>query len=61
MTIKETAMRSIADLPESVSWEDIGERIRFLAAVEKGLEDIRQGRTVPHEEVKASVAQWLSE
>ena len=56
MTTKEIAAKSIAELPDSATWEDIKERVRFLAAVERGLEDIRLGKLIPHEEVKASLA-----
>ena len=61
MTTKEIAIESLRDLPESASWLDIEERIRFLAALEKGREDIRQGNLVPHEQVKADLDSWLSE
>ena len=60
MTTKEIAVKSIAELPDSTTWEDIEERVRFLAAVDRGLEDIRRGKLIPHEEVKASLAEWLS-
>lgn len=59
MTNKEAAIKVIQELPDSVSWEDIEERIRFLAAIDKGLEDIKTGRVIPHEDVKASLDQWL--
>lgn len=60
MTTKEIAVKSIGGLPDSATWEDIEERVRFLAAVDKGLDDIRQGKLIPHEEVKASLGKWLS-
>jgi len=61
MTNKETAIKVIQDMPDSVSWEDIEEHIRFLAAIDKGLEDIRTGRVVPHEDVKTSLGNWFCE
>jgi predicted transcriptional regulator len=61
MTNKETAIKMIQELPDSVSWEDIEEQIRFLAAIDKGLEDIKAGRLIPHEDVKTSLNQWLGE
>ncbi|RKY14151.1 MAG: hypothetical protein DRP52_00835 [Planctomycetota bacterium] len=61
MTNKETAIKVIQDMPDSVSWEDIEEHIRFLAAIDKGLEDIKTGRVVPHEDVKTSLGNWLYE
>jgi predicted transcriptional regulator len=60
MSTKEVALASIQELPESASWEDIEERIRFLAAIEKGRQDIRAGRVVPHEEVRKQLDQWLT-
>ena len=60
MTTKEIAIKTIQDLPDSVSWADIEERIRFLAAIDKGMDDIRAGRVIPHQEVQESLKQWLS-
>jgi len=48
-------------LPDSATWFDIEERIQFLAAIDKGLDDVKHGRVIPHEEVKESLKQWLSE
>jgi len=60
MTSKDLAIKTIQELPDSATWEDLEERVRFLAAIDKGLADIKAGRVVPHEEVKESPRQWLS-
>ena len=60
MTTKEAALRTIQGLPDTASWADIEERIRFVAAIDKGLEEIKAGKTIPHEDVKASLEKWLS-
>lgn len=60
MTSKEMAIRTIQELPDLATWEDVEEHVRFLAAIDKGLADIKAGRVVPHEEVKESLRQWLS-
>jgi predicted transcriptional regulator len=60
MTRKEIAIKSIQDLPDSVTWADIEERIRFLAVIDKGLADIKSGKIIPHKEVKESLKRWLS-
>jgi len=60
MTSKKNALKTIQKLPDSVTWSDIEERTRFLAAIDKALEDIKAGRVVPHEDVKDSLQQWLS-
>jgi predicted transcriptional regulator len=60
MTSKEMAIKTIQELPDSVTWADIEERIHFLSAIDKGLDDIKSGKVVPHEEVKESLKKWLS-
>ena len=60
MTTKEIALKTIQDLPDSASWADIEERIRFLAAIDKGLEEIKAGKVIPHEDVKQSLDKWLT-
>ena len=39
------------------SLDVIAERVEFLAAVRKGLDQIERGQTVPHDEVKRQLAQ----
>ena len=46
--------------PDSASWADIEERIRFLGALDKGLADIKSGQVIPHKDVKESLKKWLS-
>jgi predicted transcriptional regulator len=60
MTSKEMAIKTIQQMPDSATWGQIKEPIRFLAALDEGLEDIKAGRLVPHEDVKESLRQWLS-
>ena len=60
MTNKEIAIKMIQEMPDSVTWTDIEERIHFLAAIDKGLEDVKSGKIIPHQEVKDSLKQWLS-
>jgi predicted transcriptional regulator len=60
MTQKEIVIKTIQELPDSATWEDIEERIRFLAGTDKGLADIKAGRVVPREQVKESLKKWLS-
>ena len=60
MSTKELAIQSITDLPENASWEDIQERINFMAGVRKGLEEIDQGKGIPHEEIKKDFLSWTT-
>jgi hypothetical protein len=60
MTSKDLAIKTIQELPSSATWEDIEERVRFLAGIDKGLADIKAGKVVPHADVKESLKKWLS-
>lgn len=61
MSDKDLALNAIGDLPERVTLEQITQTVEFLTAVQKGLNQIEQGETVPHADVKCQLAQWLHE
>ena len=54
MSTKELALQTIQELP-TASWEEIEERIHFLAAIKRGREEIRLGKIIPHEKVKENL------
>tara|TARA_B100000676_G_scaffold306013_1_gene361377 strand:- start:362 stop:547 length:186 start_codon:yes stop_codon:yes gene_type:complete len=60
MSTKELALNTIQELPDDASFNEIEERIRFLAAIEKGREDVRAGNVVPHEEVRDLLKEWTT-
>ena len=60
MTTKEIALKTIEQLPENVSWEDIQERINFVVGVYKGLRELDEGKGIPHDQVKEEFAEWLT-
>ena len=60
MTTKEIALKTIEQLPESASWEDIQERINFIVGVRKGLRQLDEGQGIPHDKVKEEFAEWLT-
>jgi len=60
MTTKEIAIRSIQELPEDATWEDIQERINFIAGVRKGLRELDEGKGIPHERIREEFREWLS-
>jgi len=60
MTSKEIALKTIKQLPEDATWEDIQERINFVAGVRKGLRELDEGKGVPHDKVKEEFAEWLT-
>ena len=52
MTTKELAIRIIKELPENATWEDIQERINFIAGVRKGLRELDEGKGIDHGRVR---------
>ena len=60
MTTKQIAIHSIEELPESASWDDIQERINFVAGVRRSLQELDEGKGIPHKKVKEEFAQWLA-
>lgn len=50
--VEETALRIIERLPDDATWEDVEHAISVARAIEVGLKDSREGRTVPHEAVR---------
>jgi len=60
MTEKEIVLETIRALPDDCSLEEIAERIEFMAAVQKGLDQLDSGEGIPHDEVKRQLASWLT-
>jgi predicted transcriptional regulator len=60
MTEKEIVLETIRALPDNCSVEDIAKRIEFMAAVQKGLDQLDRGEGIPHDEVKKQLASWLT-
>lgn len=58
MTSKEIALKTIEQLPESASWEDIQERINFIVGVRKGLRELDEGQGIGHEETRNKSADF---
>jgi predicted transcriptional regulator len=60
MTEKEIVLETIRALPDDCSIEEIAERIEFMAAVQKGIDQLDKGEGIPHDEVKKQLASWLT-
>lgn len=58
MTVKEIAIKTIQELPPDATWEDIRERIHFVAGVRKGLRSFDDGKGIAHEKVRRDSVEW---
>lgn len=55
---KQEAHKLIDRLPDSAGWEELAEKARFLAAVERGIEAADRGDFASPERVRAMFARW---
>ena len=59
MTTKQMAIHTLEALPDDATWEDVWERLNFVAGIRKGLRELDDGKGVPHALVREEFAQWL--
>ena len=59
MNTKEIAMQTLESLPDDATWDDIQERINFVAGVRKGLRELDEGKAIPHHNIKEELQEWL--
>jgi predicted transcriptional regulator len=60
VTQKKLVLDVINELPDEASLDEIAERVEFLAAIQKGIDQLDRGEGIPHEEVKRQLATWLA-
>ncbi len=59
VTTKQEAMRLIEGLPENVSLEDIQYHLYVLAKIERGRNELREGKGHTQEEVESLARKWI--
>jgi hypothetical protein len=55
---KKKALEAIQEMPENFDLEVLIERLIFIEKVEKGLEQVKEGKVISHEQLKTLVRQW---
>ena len=55
---RDKAIEAIKELPPEFDLDDLIERLIFVDKVEKGLKQLDEGKTVPHDEVKKITKKW---
>jgi len=55
---KSEVIELIRKLPDNVTTADIMEELYFKQQVDKGLQDVAEGRVISHEELKKRIAKW---
>ena len=59
-TVKEEVMAMIQQMPKEVSVVDIMAEMYFRQKVDSGLEELDDGKGIPHEKVKGRLGKWLN-
>ncbi len=57
---KSTAIESISKLPDEVSIDEIIERLIIVEKIEKGRQQIKDGKVNTEDQSKAKLNKWLS-
>ena len=59
MTAPKIIAKEIIDtLPEDSSYDEIIRALAFDKMIQKGLEDVKNRRTISHKEMEKQIAQW---
>jgi predicted transcriptional regulator len=58
--IETKVIKTIKSLPDDATWDDIQERVNFVAGVRKGIQELDEGQAVPHQKMKEEFEEWLS-
>lgn len=56
---RQQAINSILEMPQDFELDELIERLVVLEKIEKGRLDVKEGRTVSHENAKEKLAKWL--
>lgn len=57
---KSTVIDSISKLPDEFSIEEIIERLIVIEKIEKGRQDVKDGKVNTEEQAKEKLGKWLS-
>jgi len=57
-TAKEEIIRIVTEQPDDSSYDEILRELAFERMVQRGLEDVRAGRTISHEEMGRRIKTW---
>jgi predicted transcriptional regulator len=57
-TAKEEMLRIIQEQPDDSSYDELLRELAFMRMVERGLQDVAQGRTISNEEMEKRISSW---
>lgn len=60
VSAKKATLELVGRLEDDVTFEDIMYELHVLRKIERGRDDAAEGRTVPHDQAKERLDQWLT-
>jgi len=51
-------INALNDLPKEFSLDDLLERLIVIEKIEKGLQDVKEGKTISHAKVRKEMEKW---
>lgn len=57
---KKAAIKLLEKADDSITYEEIMYELHVLQKIDKGLTDVENGKTKPHNEVKEEFKKWLT-
>ncbi|MFP4598151.1 MAG: hypothetical protein ACLFVJ_07865 [Persicimonas sp.] len=57
---KQAALKLVDGLSDDVSYDEILHELYVLKKIERGLDDVENGDTKPHDEVREELSRWLA-
>jgi hypothetical protein len=60
-TVKDEIRKLLDELPDEVSYEEVQYHLYVRQKVQKGLDDLHEGRTLTQDEVEQRMSRWLGE
>jgi len=55
---KEYVIEAMKELPQDFELDRLLEKLVFMEKVEKGIIQLEQGNTIPHEQVEEMIKKW---
>jgi hypothetical protein len=58
VNVKDRVLRTVEEMPDDISFEEVMERIFILQKIERGRQQIAAGEGVPHDQAKRQMKRW---
>lgn len=55
---REKVIEAVKELPQEFDLDELIERLLFVEKVEQGLQQLKDGKTIDHDQVKEMVKKW---